>query len=139
MRVMMGLLVLGLVPPLMAADFDEQRVLVAVDKIAAEYRVYATCLSLDAAGYDGVRQIWRMQVERGMAELNSLKASMEFAQKVGQKLSPAELVDGNMKLSEAIAYCAKNQAQLRTYMEFGFSSLDDAIRNAATSKTAAKP
>lgn len=121
--------------PARSADINEEGVLKATETVVAEYRTYATCLSLDPSGPALVQEAWRMQTGQALEVLRRLKASAGLLARFSKVVSPANLVDGDMKLSLAIAYCHANHQTVRKFHEFGYTSLSDVIERAAKRET----
>jgi hypothetical protein len=117
-----------------AAAPDETEILQAVEKVVAEHRVYATCLSLEPTSYRIVQDNWTREVSQGADALKALKPSPALIARFLAAVDSSRLIDKTMSLSAAMAYCQKNEAQVRVFHEFGFSRLGEAISSAAKSK-----
>jgi hypothetical protein len=109
-------------------ELDESATLREVKKIVAEYRVYATCLSLDAPTLALVESTWQKQVAAAIEALRELKPGVTFIASFTLAVRFSNLLDPDMKLSQAMDLCHKNPAAAETFWAFGNSRLTDAVR-----------
>ncbi len=114
-----------------AAALDETAVMKAVEKVVAEHKMYATCLSLEPMSFRIVQENWTREVSQGAEALKELKPSPALVARFLAAVDSARLLDKKMTLDLAMAYCRQNEAQVRKFHEFGFSRLSEAIRTAA--------
>lgn len=117
-----------------AAAPDETAVMQAVEKVVAEHKVYATCLALEPTTYRIVQENWTREVSQGAEALRALKPSPALVARFVAAVDSSRLIDKTMTLSAAMAYCEKNEAQVRKFHEFGFSRLSQAVDAAAKPK-----
>ena len=113
-----------------AAAPDDATLMKAVEKVVAEHKVYATCLSLEPTSYRIVHENWTREVSQGAEALKALNPSPALVARYIAAVDSARLIDKTMTLAAAMAYCEKNAAQVKKFHEFGFSRLSEAI-NAA--------
>jgi hypothetical protein len=107
--------------------FDEKKAVRALDDTVAEYRIYATCLSLVPDTLPLVEKLWQSQVAEAGANLNSIGATPTFKAYFLVTTKFTNLLDRNMKLGDAITLCERNkEAQLR-FHSFGYPNLSAAI------------
>ena len=107
--------------------FDEKRAMRALDDTVAEYRIYATCLSLVPDTLPVVEKLWQSQVTDAAANLNAIGATPTFKAYFLVSTKFTNLLDRNMKLGDAIVLCERNkEAQLR-FHSFGYPNLSAAI------------
>jgi hypothetical protein len=117
-----------------AADLDEKAILRTAEKVVAEHRVYATCLSLDSIGYQLVQDSWDREVKRAMEALKELGASLMLTTRFAAAVRSEKLIDGGMSLSAAMTFCKKNEARVSKFYELGFSRLADEVQKAAVER-----
>ena len=129
--ILLSLATLGVTQP---AAADDSAILQAVEKVVAEHKVYATCLSLEPTSYRIVQENWTREVSQGADALKALKPSPALVARFVAAVDSSRLIDKTMTLSAAMAYCQKNEAQVRVFHEFGFSRLSQAIDAAAKPK-----
>lgn len=106
----------------------------AVEKVVAEHKMYATCLSLEPTTYRIVQENWTREVSQGAEALRAIKASPALVARYIAAVDSSRLLDKTMTLSAAMSFCQKNEAQVRKFHEFGFSRLAPAIDTAAKLK-----
>ncbi|RQP23730.1 hypothetical protein [Piscinibacter terrae] len=110
-----------------AQPFDEKKAVLALDATVAEYRLYATCLSLVPDTLPLVEKLWQSQVEQATASLNAIGATPTFKAYFLVTTKFTNLLDRSMKLGDAIALCEKNkEAQIR-FHSFAYPNLAAAI------------
>jgi hypothetical protein len=117
-----------------SASADDAAILQAVEKVVAEHKIYATCLSLEPTSYRIVQENWTQEVSQGADALKALRPSPALVERFAAAVDSSRLIDKTMPLSAAMAYCQKNEAQVRVFHEFGFSRLSQAIDAAAKPK-----
>lgn len=113
-----------------AADVDEAAVLAAVERVVAEHRIYATCLSLEPGSYRLVQDLWAQDVKAASAVLRDARPSVGFVARFAAAVHPSRLIDEDRSLASAIAYCHPHETQLRKFHEYGFSRLATAVADA---------
>ncbi len=109
----------------LAADtqIDEKAVMVAVDATVKEYRVYATCYSLDAKGLSLVNDMWNKSRTEALDDLKSHKASLLFLARFAMASDFSKVLDTSITLDSAIAYCNKNEGQLKQFILLNIKEL----------------
>jgi hypothetical protein len=117
-----------------AAAPDETAIMQAVEKVVAEHKVYATCLSLEPTSFRIVQDNWAREVSQGAEALKALKPSPALVARFLVAVDSARLIDKDATLAVAMAFCQKNAAQVMKFHEFGFSRLSEAIDKAAKPK-----
>ena len=128
-------LLLGAVSGAASAEaFNETAVMQAVEKVVAEHKVYATCLSLEPMSFKIVQENWTREVSQGAEALKSIKPSPALVARYLVAVDSSRLLDKTMTLTAAISYCEKNAAQVMKFHEFGFSRLSEAINTAVKPK-----
>jgi hypothetical protein len=106
---------------------DEKAVMAVVDTSIKEYRVYATCMSLDEFSLSSVKEIWNKSREEALHNLKSGGASVMFLARFTLATEDSKILDADMPLSDAMTYCYKNKKNLVRFYEFGQSNLDQEI------------
>jgi hypothetical protein len=115
------------------AERDE-RVMHAVEKVVAEYRIYATCLSLDPMALSLVNETWNREVLAGVDALKEIGPSAALAARFATTVAPSQLLDPTMRLSDAIEYCKATRAQVLNFYSLSVSRLAPVIREASAGK-----
>ena len=106
---------------------DEKAIMAIVDNSIKEYRVYATCYSLDEMSLNLVKDEWNKSKNEALRDLKSDGASLVFLAKFALATNDSKILDSDMKLSEAMSYCYKNKKQTQRFYEFGQSHLAQEI------------
>ena len=117
-----------------ASAFDEAAVLNAIDKVVAEHRIYATCMSLDKLSHRVVQENWAREIKLGAEALRPLNPSVGFVARYAKAVEPSRLLENDMPLSTAMTYCWANEAQVQKFHVFDFSRLADAINKVVVRK-----
>jgi len=107
--------------------FDEKKAIRALDDTVAEYRIYATCLSLIPDTLPLVEKLWQSQVAEASSNLNYLGATPAFKAYFLVTTKFTNLLDRNMKLGDAISLCEKNKEAQYRFHSFGHPNLSAAI------------
>jgi hypothetical protein len=107
--------------------FDEAGVLLAVEQVQKEHRIYAICLALDPLASSLVQENWQRMRIQTEALLEPLQPSAAFVKKFEAASQSSRLLDVRWSLSEATVFCQKNQAQVSQFYTFGFTALDQAV------------
>ena len=110
-------------------SIDEKAVMAVVDKSIKEYRVYATCMSLDEMSLKAVKEIWNISRKEALQDLKSDGASLLFLARFALATEDSKILDADMKLAEAMPYCAKNKNNIKRFYVFGQSDLAQEIFN----------
>lgn len=108
-------------------QLNEEAVFDSINKIVAEHKIYATCLSLDSTSYQLVLTNWEREVDSAIEKIKSYKPSLTFIAKFKSAVATENLIDKNLSLADAMEYCHKNEEQVKKFYEFGHSRLSDAI------------
>jgi hypothetical protein len=112
--------------------FDEEKAMAAVEKVVAEHRIYATCMSLDKMGLALVQQNWKEEVTLATEELRKVKPSATFVLRFAGAVDFSNLLNRSRNFGDAMDYCHTNEKQLRMFDTFEFSHLVTAIESAET-------
>jgi hypothetical protein len=111
-------------PPL----FHEKKAIRALEDFVAEYKLYATCLSLAPDGLSSVKQMRKFQFEKA-AENLPRTASLYFLTRFSLARS-SDLVNENMKLGDAIKLCEANKEVASKFYSFASTDLATVLHNA---------
>lgn len=110
-------------------SINEKAIMAVVDASIKEYRVYATCSSLDEQSLKLVKETWNKSRSEALRDLKSDGASLLFLARFALATEYSKIFDADMKLSEAMPYCYKNKKGVERFYEFGQSNLAQEIYN----------
>jgi len=101
-----------------------------VDEVVSKYKIYAICTSLQPDMLPLIEQDWERKVVSAGDYLKSFKPSVSFVLRFENAVRVASLVDGNIRLSDAISLCAKNKKAIVDYYAFDMADLTREIQKA---------
>jgi hypothetical protein len=100
-----------------------------VEASIKEYRVYATCMSLDETSLKLIKETWNQSRNEALRDLKSNGASLLFLGRFTLATVDSKILNTDMNLSEAMPYCYKNKKNLDRFFEYGQSRLEKEIYN----------
>lgn len=109
----------------------DERIISAVEKVVAEYKIYATCSALNPMFLSIVMEGWDHEVQEGVNALREIDSNGILLANFATAVAPSQLLDPNMRLSDAIEYCKTNHAKIQTFFELGASRLYPTIMQAS--------
>lgn len=80
-----------------------------VEASIKEYRVYATCMSLDEMSLKLIKETWNQSRNEALRDLKSNGASLLFLCRFTLATADSKILVTDMNLSEAMPYSYKNK------------------------------
>ncbi len=121
-----------------ASSFDESVVLKATDEVMDDFRLIATCMSLEPTTYSGLQQQWNSQVQETLTILKSEGASDAFISRYSDITQFSNLIDGKKTLSETMKICHSKADVYEKYMTLDFLLLSNQVSIAINSTKSVK-